>query len=292
MGCDAPVKCFRLERPLPNGKRPLYHSRSAAPGPVVLFERPCYYCIGCRLARTSATAARLTHEARYHKASSFLTLTYDAQHLPSSNSIVSRDLQNFWKRVRKSGLTFKYYACGEYGEQNGRPHYHACVFGQDFSSDRKLHKQNPHPLYVSDTLSKHWKLGHATIGALTFETAAYTAGYCLKKLYGDLDDYSQRGLLSPRSYSSNGLGLSFFHDHYDEIYAHDSVLVRGHSVKVPRYYDQKFEELFPERFEEIKEKRALNPPSPINLTVGNVRGKIHTVEALVHEASLQQTRGL
>ena len=104
------------------------------------------------------------------------------------DSLVKRDLQLFVKKLRKSqdkdGLAkVKYYAVGEYGENYGRPHYHAALFGEDFSDDRYVWRttESGHTVYRSPRLEKLWTLGNCEIGELTFESAAYVARYIMKK---------------------------------------------------------------------------------------------------------------
>lgn len=67
----------------------------------------------------------------------FVTLTYNGRSLPSDRNLCKVDLQNFLKRFRDhlsrhygiKGLRCFY--CGEYGDKNGRPHYHLLFFGLD-----------------------------------------------------------------------------------------------------------------------------------------------------------------
>ena len=86
---------------------------------------------------------RVVHESYYWDSCIFLTLTYDDDHLPPNGSLVKSDLQKFFKRLRKnSGKKMAYFACGEYGEQTARCHYHVILFGLDFlsKSDRDMIK--------------------------------------------------------------------------------------------------------------------------------------------------------
>lgn len=111
-----------------------------------------------------------------HSQNTFLTLTYNDDHIPVNFSLRSRDLQLCFKRVRKSGLKFRYFACGEYGSKSFRPHYHAILFGVDYWSARQHFEAawtDPHTKEPFGTLQ--------TVYA-TVETACYTAGYVTKKL--------------------------------------------------------------------------------------------------------------
>ena len=83
-------------------------------------------------------------ELQYHDSAYFVTLTYDDFHIPkayypdpetgevhTSYTLCKRDFQLWMKRLRKkfSDDKIRFFACGEYGGQTKRPHYHAIVFG-------------------------------------------------------------------------------------------------------------------------------------------------------------------
>jgi len=55
--------------------------------------------------------------------------------------------------------------------------------------DRKLFKRSGSGfnLYTSAELSRLWPYGHASVGDLSFESAAYVARYCVKKSEGVSD---------------------------------------------------------------------------------------------------------
>ena len=90
---------------------------------------PCGQCVGCRLERSRQWAIRCMHEAQLHERNSFVTLTYKGD-VPDEG-LRYRDFQLFMKRLRKyaSGQQIRFYMCGEYGDEKGRPHFHACLFG-------------------------------------------------------------------------------------------------------------------------------------------------------------------
>ena len=54
---------------------------------------PCGRCVGCRLERSRQWAVRCMHEASMHMFNSFVTLTYDDDHLPEYNSL---NYKHFW----------------------------------------------------------------------------------------------------------------------------------------------------------------------------------------------------
>ena len=73
---------------------------------------PCGRCVGCRLERSRQWAVRCMHEASMHMFNSFVTLTYDDDHLPEYNSLNYKHFQDFMKRLRKSHIGVRFYMCG------------------------------------------------------------------------------------------------------------------------------------------------------------------------------------
>lgn len=243
---------------------------------------PCGRCIGCRVRRGQEWAMRCMHERQLHDVNSAVTLTYSPENLPADGNLNYSDFQAFMKALRKkmarySGtvgvcklLPIKFFMCGEYGELFSRPHYHACLFGVDFP-DRKYFKRSDSgaDLYTSELLSSLWTLGHSTVGDLTFDTAAYVAGYCCSKVTGDdAEEYYQRVNTSTGEIvkvvpefgrASNGgrlgsgaIGSRWFDKFRDDVISYDHVIVDGRKIKPPRYYDKLLQELDPARMEEIK----------------------------------------
>ena len=51
-------------------------------------ELPCGQCIGCRLERARQWALRCMHESSLYEENSFVTLTYDDEHLPKKKRCV------------------------------------------------------------------------------------------------------------------------------------------------------------------------------------------------------------
>lgn len=193
-------------------------------------EYPCGKCPACRRSRTREWANRIIHEMAYHKKSCFLTLTYDDEHLPESLS--RRDIQLFLKRLRKSiePDKIKYFGCGEYGSQFGRPHYHMIIFGLDVKSsvfkllktvkDKKYYRMN------------EWTFGFIDIGTVTYKSAAYVAGYIQKKL--DKDDYGDKS--PPFQFQSQGIGKFYALDNFKRLSKELSFTMNGAKCSLPRYY--------------------------------------------------------
>lgn len=245
---------------------------------------PCGKCIGCRLERSRKWAMRCVYEAQLHDENSFLTLTYAPENLPSNGSLCKRHLQLFMKRLRKAypGGKIRYFACGEYGEKFSRPHYHVILFGfcpPDFKKKRKLPVSSNSPLAAwfgssvdprtlslvenkesnlmvcySPQVEKIWGLGKVAVGEVSFESCAYVARYCLKKVNGDKakahygDRLPEFVVMSRRP----GIAGDWFDRWKDDVFPADKCFARGVPCKPPRYFDKLFEKISPGDFEQLK----------------------------------------
>lgn len=257
---------------------------------------PCGQCIGCRLERSRQWAVRCMHEASLHEKNCFITLTYSTSNLPIDMSLDVREFQLFMKRLRKQfGNGIRFFHCGEYGDKFRRPHFHACIFGMDFSdkyfwkySESKNHFSNSSdkiPLFRSPILEKLWPFGYSSIGDVTFDSAAYVARYITKKITGKLafDYYIDKEtgiMLKPeyttmsrgsKSLGTGGIGKGWFDKFSKDVYPNDSVVVRGREMPPPKYYDRLYELEYPDDFQRLKEKRiakvSLSDSTPERLAV-------------------------
>lgn len=220
---------------------------------------PCGQCIGCRLERSRQWAVRCMHEASLHDENSFLTLTYDDQHLPVGNTLVLSDFQNFMKRLRRSiePKKVRFYHCGEYGELLSRPHYHALLFGYDFADRKLFSERNGNKVYTSGELSSLWENGFSVIGEVTFESAAYVARYVMKKVTGARAKEHYQGRLPEYTTMSRrpGIGKGWYEKFKTDVYPLDRLVVRGSVTRPPRFYDDLFSGEDPVAYELIKKKR-------------------------------------
>lgn len=169
MACHHPLHAWRW----PNGTVTL----GREPKDSTSMQLPCGGCLGCRQAKAKEWALRCSLELQQWAHAAFTTLTYDNEHLPAT--LTKRHLQLFLKRLRKkiprrgdnksdATRTLSFFACGEYGESNGRPHYHAILYG--------LSAQD------AETIQTCWKHGHAHTVDVTPPALNYVAGYTAKKL--------------------------------------------------------------------------------------------------------------
>lgn len=223
---------------------------------------PCGRCDACLLSRSRQWALRVTHELRYHECSAFLTLTYRDEELVyggnSRATLVKSHLQNFWKRYRKEiNVPIRYFACGEYGSLRYRPHYHAIVFGHDFSDKKADSVQMGNIYYTSDNLNRIWSHGNCIIGSVTPQSAAYVARYTLKKAYGsDAKKWRRENLIEPEfltmSLKNGGIGAKFFDEFSSDLFPNDiMVMDNGSITKPPRYYLKLLQRKDPKLYESI-----------------------------------------
>lgn len=275
MGCDFPITAYRSQEWNPETKRyGMTFNPMKALNSTRSIRVPCGKCRGCRLERSRQWAVRCTHEASLYPDNCFVTLTYDNAHLPVDYSVHPRDWQLFMKKLRKVlyPKLIRFFACGEYGEQNLRPHYHGLLFGWS-PPDKVMFETNANgdKLYLTPTLTGLWEKGLVTVGDLTYQSAAYTARYAMKKISGPMADqhylrvHPLHGficrvrpefLLMSRGGrdGGGGIGSGWFDKHGPETFVHDSVIVQGREAQPPRFY---FNKLSEEDKERITRKRSI-----------------------------------
>ncbi len=210
-----------------------------------------------------------------HEENSFITLTYNDQHVPPNGSLNVQHFQLFMKRLRKqiSPKKIRYYHCGEYGENFSRPHYHALIFGHEFADKEYFKSINEQKLFISESLSRAWQYqGFCSIGSVTYESAAYVARYIMKKQTGvnandhylvRPEDHEQTGEIYPVApeYTTMsrrpGIGATWY-EKFGSTDAHSEdfiPLANGKKTRVPKFYDSMLDRIDPIEFEKIRQKR-------------------------------------
>lgn len=187
---------------------------------------PCGKCAFCAATRRSDWATRIEYESRLHLVKKFITLTYANPHLTweyGNPQLVKSDLQKWFKRVRKAGFKFRYYAVGEYGSRTYRPHYHVLLFGD----------------VPDDVIGEAWSFGQVHIGTVTQASIMYCLGYITNKNWTHLHNR-----VPPFSLMSRKPGLGHNYLSKDMVEWHRSgrknyVLVDGAKRHLPRYYKTK-----------------------------------------------------
>ena len=280
MSCFHPLNVLNLGYDQ-NGKKKIHFCMTEAEWQMApdfqKMKLPCGRCVGCRLERSRQWANRCMLELQYHDSAYFVTLTYDDEHIPVTYyaededgvarggfSLRFRDLELFWKRLRKAHPDDKirYFACGEYGSTTYRPHYHAIIFGLTLD-DLRPYKRSPqnYDYFISDSLAECWGLGYVVVGPVTWETCAYTARYIMKKALGEGAEVYERFNIEPedtRMSRKPGIGYQYYADH-PELYKYEYINLptdKGQlKFKPPRYYDRLFDIDNPDEMKHIKATR-------------------------------------
>lgn len=277
---------------------------------------PCGQCVGCKTDRANQWAHRCEHEASQWENNIFLTLTYDDEHLPRWGYLDAAELTKFFKRTRKSvnrrdssiqcskGI-IRYFACGEYGTKNGRPHYHVLLFNCEFADRIKVAERDGLPVYQSAELSRLWPFGRHEYGAALPRAANYIAQYSLKKQrsgynhndrvhgYGGVQHIdTTTGELLPkpapflRMSLKPGIGSEWLHKFQYDL-QHGYLVNNGRRFKIPRTYRKRLELHNPGLAEDIairtiQHRRTLNPENTNN------DDRRHAAE-VIHERRKQLT---
>lgn len=186
-------------------------------------------------------AVRCVHEAQMHDVNSFVTLTYK----DAPERLEYEDFRLFLRRVRKRGPV-RFYAAGEYGGQGGRAHWHALLFGFDFS-DRVYWRDSPGGarLYRSRLLEELWPHGFSSVGTVTFASAAYVARYVLK---------ADAGGGFARMSRMPGIGSGWFKRFRCDV-EEGKVVLDGVQQSAPRFYLRKLKEEKPFVYRRVMARR-------------------------------------
>ncbi|QXP44344.1 MAG: replication initiator protein [Arizlama microvirus] len=282
MACFNPLKGYRALTPNPSGKYSISFTLREGYKDLPI-EISCGQCIACRLERSRQWATRCMHEAQMHTDNTFITLTYNDQHLPQNNSLNKKHFQNFMKRLRNyvsdidnqdpnlglypGSQKIRFFHCGEYGEKTYRPHYHAILFNFEFQNKQHIKTHNENKLYTAPLLEKLWPYGHSMIGAATFESAAYVARYILKKVTGKKaqqhyeivdDDGNPVDSLTPEYVTMSrrpGIGKNWYDKYKKDLYPSDFAVIRGKKVSVPKVYNGYYELEDPDAYAKLKAHR-------------------------------------
>ena len=217
-----------------------------------------------------------------HNENCFVTLTYNDEHLPQGSTLQKKHFPKFIRALRKKypARKFRYYMCGEYGENEGshelgRPHYHALIFGFEPPDMVFHHTSGKSKVFTSEILSDLWGRGFVTIGSVSFQSAGYVARYTMKKVNGklqeDVDELSGLRHYERQSeytgeitsvepeYTNmslkHGIGYSWFMKYSKDVFPSDEVIIEGKPQPTPRYYDFLLKQIHPDIYNSVKAKR-------------------------------------
>jgi len=153
------------------------------------------------------------------------------------NTLDKTDLQKFFKRLRKyekyHGNTkpLKYYAVGEYGTKNHRPHYHIILFNLSRETMVQSH------MVAKDI----WQKGMVDVATCNMATINYVVGYVMQGVWEpghELDDRAPHFSLMSKGLGANYLTDEIYDFHYDRM---DTSVMHpsGFRIPLPRYFKDK-----------------------------------------------------
>lgn len=228
---------------------------------------PCGQCLGCRLEKSRQWATRLLYEKDSHHGSIFLTLTYDDNMVPKNGTLIRDHWTTFMKDLRRRldyhyGQKIKAFGIGEYGDQTGRPHYHAALYGPISTLYPDCEREQAEPSrsgasqFVHSDISAVWRYGLHRFSDLSFESAAYVARYLLKKVTGTSAPSHYGDRLPEFQAPSKGLGKGYYDKWSGDFYPSDHVVLPGRGEFLPpKYFDRLLEKADPVLYEKVKAKR-------------------------------------
>ncbi len=230
---------------------------------------PCGNCLGCRANQARDWSIRILHESQIHLYSWFLTLTYSDENIPENGSLYPEDLRGFFKTLRKQHEPEKlsYFACGEYGGETSRPHYHSVLFNHPLLDRIPHSRSSSTPLWRSKTLESAWPYGHSEFSTVTPGSASYVAGYVRKKIgkkahpndYNRVNEETGEIVEIRPEFSRMSLrpaiGKRWIEKYWSEVYPKDFVVREGKEYPPPRYYDKWMDLNHPKMMADVRYER-------------------------------------
>jgi len=209
-------------------KNPKYGTHALQP---YLITYPCGKCPLCVRKRLSNWIFRIQKEQQRSLTTSFITLTYDDEHLPHNQSVNKRDIQLFHKRLRKyreseskwDNYALRYICVSEYGTQaTKRPHYHLIAF--NYPSHQEV--------------EKIWGCGFVTVSNLTEKRIKYTFKYISKPAQ------TPQGRNRNFQLTSQGIGANYLTPQmieYHQRQIENCYISKpdGNKISIPKYYKSK-----------------------------------------------------
>lgn len=139
----------------------------------------CGGCEQCNAEKANNWVVRNYYEAQSNEKIAFITLTYEVNPV----ILIKKDLQNFIKRLRAKlkyhkDEKIRYFACGEYGTLNGRPHWHLILYGFEDLNKRYLDiNKKKNIVYQSPLIQETWGLGRTSIQEFSTYEIPYISLY-------------------------------------------------------------------------------------------------------------------
>lgn len=242
------------------------------------------------------------HEASLSTENCFVTLTYDQANLPVDYSLDKTHVPILIRAIRDAGNSVRYFQCGEYGDQNWRPHYHLALFQKDYRQGaEQIANKGPHKLYRHPELEKLWGKGLTSVGELTTESASYIASYITKKVRGPNADshyewFSNQHntwFMREREYTTMsrrpGIGADWIRKFKSDVYPSDEIIINGKKARPPKFYDAQLERTDPGLLKRVKGKRIRDGSKHAE---NNTPDRLHTRDQLAKRRQNQLKREL
>lgn len=225
-------------------------------GRTTTIPLPCGRCLHCRINRSRMWQSRILFESMAHNKSCFVTLTYDNDNLPCdmenlTNPLRKKDLQNYLKKLRRlvDPIKIRYYACGEYGDQSWRPHFHLMIFGLGIE-DKKVINFAWNSVY--NRKKRCYEIrnkGYIWIGDVTRESARYVTQYVTKdmKIYDNWYYKLIPDEFATMSKMDGGLGIKVIEEAAKKmeklnVGVVETFNIKGKDVNLGRYLKRKLHE--------------------------------------------------
>lgn len=232
-------------------------------------EFPCGRCLSCRINRAEEWSFRIRLELEDRRNDGdFLTMTFDDNKCTAEQRtfLDKREVQLFVKRLRKGGLQFRYFACGEYGEKHERAHYHMIII-------RKAHsipfgKEIEH-------YQKYWPFGSVHVGTVTSASARYVTGYLTKSNAIP----PGRESAPPFQLQSQGFGKDWVLKHPDW-----KTVAKENNEWIPKY----FRDLIPN----LPQIGDLTRKNSLELLMLYANGNVKTLKTTSQPEQLMHRRGM
>ena len=199
---------------------------------------PCGRCLACRSNRSREWSLRLQCEALMSKSVWFVTLTYQDEFLPCVQdtgevTLCKQDVSSFIKRLRNYLPKLRFFACGEYGDKFGRPHYHILLFFKELVTEDDVFDASSRCWHYNDK-----SLNPVHVDGFNESVAKYVSKYVIKQLgtYQNKDIQQPFALMSLRPGIGAGIITKEYSDNIRSLNQHFMSDMQGYRYAVPRYY--------------------------------------------------------
>lgn len=191
----------------------------------------CGQCPYCLQRRANNYIFRCLQQLKVTPLAHFVTLTYEDPPLSPNGfmTLQKSDFQKFMKRLRKrcrpQNNIIKYFACGEYGTQTERPHYHAIIYNAKYEDIEAAWNDYPgNGLLHRDDVNGN--------------TVAYVAKYMLKgkfKRKHKNDDREKEFQLFSKALGVNYINAASIKWHKEDI-SRQYATINGYKIALPRWF--------------------------------------------------------